>query len=68
MALATFAWLLTLHPSGPGRTYAAYGGVYIVAALFWSWAVDHQTPTRWDVLGATICLAGVTFIVTGGPR
>ena len=28
-SLATFAWLLTLHPSAAGRTYAAYGGVYV---------------------------------------
>lgn len=27
--LVLFAWLLTLHPSAAGRTYAAYGGMYI---------------------------------------
>ena len=26
VALALFAWLLTLHPTAAGRTYAAYGG------------------------------------------
>jgi small multidrug resistance family-3 protein len=25
-SLALFAWLLTLHPTASGRTYAAYGG------------------------------------------
>lgn len=30
---ALFAWLLTLHPSAAGRTYAAYGGMYITVAL-----------------------------------
>jgi small multidrug resistance family-3 protein len=34
-ALALFTWLLTLHPAAAGRTYAAYGGMYIVAALIW---------------------------------
>src|SRR6218665_690423 len=29
LSLALFAWLLTLHPSAAGRTYAAYGGIYI---------------------------------------
>jgi hypothetical protein len=28
LALALFAWLLTLHPAAAGRTYAAYGGMY----------------------------------------
>lgn len=27
LALAAFAWLLTLHPAATGRTYAAYGGM-----------------------------------------
>jgi len=36
-SLALFAWLLTLHPSAAGRTYAAYGGVYVVVALLWLW-------------------------------
>lgn len=29
VSLALFAWLLTLHPTATGRTYAAYGGMYI---------------------------------------
>ena len=32
-SLAIFAWLLTLHPSAAGRTYAAYGGMYITIAF-----------------------------------
>lgn len=33
LSLALFAWLLTLHPTAAGRTYAAYGGMYIAIAL-----------------------------------
>ena len=33
LRLAGFAWLLTLHPTGASRTYAAYGGVYVTTAL-----------------------------------
>src|SRR3546814_12349788 len=29
VSLALFSWLLTLHPAAAGRTYAAYGGIYI---------------------------------------
>ena len=35
---ATFAYLLTLvDAEHAGRTYAAYGGVYIVSAIAWLW-------------------------------
>ena len=33
VSLVIFAWLLTFHPAAAGRTYAAYGGVYICVAL-----------------------------------
>lgn len=63
VSLAVFAWLLTLHPvSGAGRVYAAYGGVYIAASLFWLWLVEHQRPDRWDLFGAALCLAGASVI------
>ncbi|HBH39906.1 MAG TPA: YnfA family protein [Curvibacter sp.] len=62
LALALFAWLLTLHPTAAGRTYAAYGGVYVVMALLWLWRVDGVMPTRWDLLGGTICLLGMALI------
>lgn len=62
LALAAFAWLLTLHPTAAGRTYAAYGGVYVVVALLWLWQVDGIALTRWDVAGAALCLAGMAVI------
>jgi small multidrug resistance family-3 protein len=61
-SLALFAWLLTLHPTAAGRTYAAYGGVYIAVALVWLRAVDGVTLTRWDIAGAAIALAGMAVI------
>ncbi len=64
---ALFAWLLTLHPSAAGRTYAAYGGVYIAVALIWLWRVDGVTPTRWDLLGVAVALAGMAIIVLQPP-
>jgi small multidrug resistance family-3 protein len=62
VSLAAFAWLLTLHPSAAGRTYAAYGGVYVVVALIWLWRVDGVVPTRWDLVGGGICLVGMAII------
>jgi len=65
MSLALFAWLLSLHPNPAGRTYAAYGGVYVSVALVWLWRVDRVTPDRWDLLGAAITLAGMGIIAFG---
>ncbi|WP_437965681.1 YnfA family protein [Sorangium sp. So ce260] len=64
-SLAAFAWLLTLHPTGAGRTYAAYGGIYVTVALLWSWWIEGQRPTRWDILGGIVTVAGMAIIVLG---
>ena len=63
LSLAVFAWLLTLHPTAAGRTYAAYGGMYICVALIWLWRVDGIRPTAWDTVGALIALGGMALIV-----
>lgn len=62
LSLALFAWLLTLHPTAAGRTYAAYGGMYIAVALLWLRLVDGVALTRWDIAGATIALVGMAVI------
>ncbi len=62
LSLALFAWLLTLHPSAAGRTYAAYGGVYVVMALLWLRLIDGAPLTRWDCLGGAITLVGMAII------
>lgn len=66
VALATFAWLLTLHPAATGRVYAAYGGIYVAMAIGWLWLVDGVRPSAWDWTGAALILAGSTVIVLGG--
>jgi len=62
ISLAAFAWLLTLHEAASGRVYAAYGGVYICAAIFWRWAVDGIRPSSWDVAGVAMALLGMSSI------
>ncbi|EHM39522.1 hypothetical protein HMPREF0454_03861 [Hafnia alvei ATCC 51873] len=62
-SLIIFAWLLTLHPTAAGRTYAAYGGVYIGVALVWLRFVDGVALTRWDITGACVALVGMAIIV-----
>jgi small multidrug resistance family-3 protein len=67
VSLAVFAWFLTLHPTGAGRTYAAYGGVYVAVALLWLWLVEGQRPDRWDILGVLVSIVG-TMIISFGPH
>ncbi len=67
-SLVLFAFLLTRIDSFyAGRAYAAYGGVYIAAALGWLWAVEGARPDRWDLIGVAICLVGAGIILFG-PR
>ncbi len=64
LSLALFAYLLTLvDAEHAGRTYAAYGGVYIVSAILWLWIVEGAKPDRWDLIGATVCLGGAAIIL-----
>lgn len=68
VSLVIFGVLLTRSEAAfAGRTYAAYGGIYIVASLLWLWGVEGVIPDRWDVAGAVICLAGSATILWG-PR
>ncbi len=67
-ALIVFAWALTLvETSHAGRAYAAYGGIYIVAAIAWLWTVEGARPDRWDIIGGLVALIG-TAIILFGPR
>jgi len=64
VSLVLFAYFLTrIEADFAGRTYAAYGGVYIAASLMWLWFVEGQRLDQWDVTGATICLIGAAVIL-----
>ena len=62
-SLFVFCALLTLHPAAAGRTYAAYGGVYILVALAWLRWVEGISLGRDDYLGALIIFLGVVVIM-----
>jgi small multidrug resistance family-3 protein len=68
VSLALFAWLLSLHPGPAGRTYAAYGAIYVVTALGWLAVVDGQRPDAWDLAGVLVSLLGMAIIVLGHSR
>jgi small multidrug resistance family-3 protein len=68
-SLLVFAYLLTwVDASAAGRAYAAYGGIYITAAVLWLWLAEGVRPDRWDLGGAALCLLGAAVIFFGPHR
>lgn len=64
IALGLYGFVAALQPDANfGRILAAYGGVFVAGSLAWGMAFDGFRPDRWDVIGALVCLAGVTVIM-----
>jgi small multidrug resistance family-3 protein len=61
--LVAYGVIPTFQPSAFGRTYAAYGGVFVVLSLLWGWIVDRVRPDVPDVAGGLVCLIGVAVIM-----
>jgi small multidrug resistance family-3 protein len=69
LSLLSFAVVLTRADSAfAGRAYAAYGGIYIGASLLWLWIVEGQAPTRTDLGGAALAIAGALLIIGFAAR
>jgi len=51
-----------------GRAYAAYGGIYVAASLVWLWVVEHQRPTRGDLIGSGLAVSGAILILLFASR
>ena len=68
-SLIGFAITLTrVDAAFAGRAYAAYGGIYIVASLFWLWLVEGQRPSGSDVIGASVAVVGALVIIGFAPK
>lgn len=66
--LALYGFLHALQPITEfGRVLAAYGGVFIIASMLWGMVMDGFRLDRYDLVGAGICLVGITVIMYG-PR
>ena len=64
LALGAYGFVATLQPDPHfGRILAAYGGVFVAGSLGWGMLVDGFRPDRWDLIGAALCLAGVSVIM-----
>lgn len=68
LALALYGLVAAQQPGSEfGRVLAAYGGVFVVGSLLWGIVFDGFQPSRYDLAGVTICLAGVGVILCA-PR
>ncbi|MEW2521249.1 YnfA family protein [Actinacidiphila alni] len=64
VALGLYGFVATLQPNADfGRILAAYGGVFVAGSLVWAMILDGYRPDRFDVVGAVICLVGVSIIM-----
>ena len=64
VALGAYGFIATLQPDADfSRILAAYGGVFVAGSLAWGMALDGYRPDRFDVVGALVCLVGVTVIM-----
>lgn len=62
MVLIFYGLVATWQPANFARTYATYGGVFIVMSIAWAMIFDHFVPDRYDVAGALVALAGACII------
>lgn len=67
LMLVAYGLIATLHPAGFGKTYAAYGGFFVIISLLWTWLVDKVRPDLFDTVGAAVALLG-TVIIFFAPR
>jgi small multidrug resistance family-3 protein len=60
--LGLYGIVATLQPANFARTYATYGGFFIVMSLLWAYKFDNFRPDKYDIIGASIALFGVCVI------
>jgi small multidrug resistance family-3 protein len=62
LILFVYGVIPTFQPSNFGRVYAAYGGIFIVMALFWGFFFEKVIPDTFDIVGSIIAVIGVIII------
>jgi small multidrug resistance family-3 protein len=63
VSLGIYGFVATLQPNAQfGRILAAYAGVFVAGSLAWGVVADGFRPTKFDYIGAGICLIGVEWL------
>ena len=57
----------TLQPSHFGRTFASYGGIFIISSIAWGMIVDKKKPDRFEIIGSLVAVCGA-IIIFYSPR
>ncbi|GGR15397.1 YnfA family protein [Deinococcus ruber] len=67
--LVGYGILPTLQPASFdfARTYAAYGGLFIVCSLLWGQLIERRSPDAPSVWGALLALIGA-LVIAYWPR
>ena len=64
VALFAYGFVAAFQPDPNfGRILAAYGGVFVAGSLAWGVVFDGFRPDRFDLIGAVVCLLGVSVIM-----
>jgi small multidrug resistance family-3 protein len=61
--LVGYGVVATWQPSSFGKTYAVYGGIFIIMSIAWAWYFDGFRPDRYDVAGGLLMLAGIAVVL-----
>ncbi|GAB2469529.1 hypothetical protein GCM10011375_40100 [Hymenobacter qilianensis] len=61
--LVLYGWVATWQPTAFGKTYAVYGGIFVVMSRARGWYFDGFRADRSDLLGGAILLLGLAVIL-----
>ncbi|WP_223879486.1 hypothetical protein [Dechloromonas sp. CZR5] len=57
-----------LRDCSPSRCRTRFSAVYVAIALIWLWQIDGVVPTRCDLVGSVLTLAGMAIIMLQPTR
>lgn len=60
--LFTYGVIPTFQKAHFHRTYAAYGGIFILMALGWGYVFEGIVPDLYDIIGTIVAVIGVIII------
>lgn len=62
LLLAVYGILAALQTGSFAKVYVVYGGIFIIAALVWSYFFDKYIPDFFDFIGLIFIIIGIVFI------